>query len=58
MNKGLLITIEKKRNELIELALIKGLSSQAVLTVSQELDSLLNHYENQNEKENPLQKVK
>jgi hypothetical protein len=58
MSKGLLITIEKKRNELIELALIKGLSSQAVLTVSQELDSLLNHYENQNEKENPLQKVK
>jgi hypothetical protein len=58
MSKGLLITIEKKRNELIELALIKGLSSQAVLTVSQELDSLLNHYENQNKKENPLQKVK
>ncbi|WP_332697142.1 aspartyl-phosphate phosphatase Spo0E family protein [Halalkalibacter lacteus] len=56
MSEGLLTIIEQKRSELIELALIKGLSSQAVLTLSQELDSLLNHYENQNEKENQLQK--
>ncbi|WP_332633676.1 aspartyl-phosphate phosphatase Spo0E family protein [Halalkalibacter flavus] len=56
MSEGLLRTIEKKRNELIELALIKGLSSHAVLTVSQELDTLLNHYENANNKENHLQK--
>lgn len=56
MNERLLNIIEKKRKELIELALLKGLSSQAVLVVSQELDALLNHYNNLTEKENHLQK--
>ncbi|GAE24367.1 hypothetical protein JCM9140_284 [Halalkalibacter wakoensis JCM 9140] len=52
MSDRLLKIIETKRNELIELALLKGLSSPAVLVVSQELDTLLNHYENASEKEN------
>ncbi|MDT8862833.1 aspartyl-phosphate phosphatase Spo0E family protein [Alkalihalobacillus sp. MEB130] len=56
MSEGLRNLIEKKRIELIELALIKGLSSHAVLTVSQELDTLLNHYEIANNKENQLPK--
>jgi hypothetical protein len=56
MNERLLDIIEKKRTELIELALLKGLSSHAVLIMSQELDTLLNQYDHKTEKKNHLQK--
>ncbi|WP_100404385.1 aspartyl-phosphate phosphatase Spo0E family protein [Bacillus solitudinis] len=37
--------IEQKRDYLYKIALSKGLSSKAVLELSQELDKLLNEYE-------------
>jgi stage 0 sporulation regulatory protein len=40
----LLALIEKKRAELISVALTNGLSSNAAIRYSQELDHLLNQY--------------
>ncbi len=56
MSERLLDIIEIKRRELIELASLKGLSSQAVLALSQELDALLNHYNHMTTKENHFPK--
>ncbi|AYA75519.1 MULTISPECIES: aspartyl-phosphate phosphatase Spo0E family protein [Robertmurraya] len=39
-----LALIEKKRAELIEIAMISGLNSSTALHYSQELDNLLNEY--------------
>lgn len=45
MSKEQLITlIEKKREELIQIASKNGLSSNIAITHSQELDELLNEY--------------
>ncbi|WP_096199543.1 aspartyl-phosphate phosphatase Spo0E family protein [Bacillus sp. FJAT-45350] len=43
--KDLLNIIEKKRNELIHTGLLYGLNSSYALKQSQELDDLLNEYE-------------
>ncbi|UII57521.1 aspartyl-phosphate phosphatase Spo0E family protein [Cytobacillus spongiae] len=40
----LLALIEKKRAELIHIAMINGLSSTLAIKYSQELDTLLNEY--------------
>lgn len=45
MSKQELLTlIEKKRAELIQVAMKNGLSSSAAIRYSQELDNLLNEY--------------
>lgn len=51
--RTLLECIEKKRMELVKTGLTQGLTSKAVLIISQELDELLNQYNNG--KENHLQ---
>jgi Spo0E like sporulation regulatory protein len=44
LKQDLLSLIEKKRNELIQIALTNGLSSSLAIRYSQELDKLLNEY--------------
>ncbi|WML49180.1 aspartyl-phosphate phosphatase Spo0E family protein [Neobacillus sp. PS3-34] len=44
LKHDLLTLIEKKRAELIQVALINGLSSTVAIKYSQELDNLLNEY--------------
>lgn len=44
-NKDLLNLIEKKRLELIQVAMKNGLASSAAVRYSQELDHLLNEYQ-------------
>ncbi|MGD6803162.1 aspartyl-phosphate phosphatase Spo0E family protein [Rossellomorea vietnamensis] len=43
----LLDRIEKKRAQLIDIAAVNGLNSPLAIKYSQELDSLLNHYNRQ-----------
>jgi hypothetical protein len=43
-NKEMLMLIEKKRNELIEIVAKSGLNAAITIQLSQELDSLLNQY--------------
>jgi hypothetical protein len=43
----LLDRIEKKRTQLIDIAAVNGLNSPLAIKYSQELDSLLNHYNRQ-----------
>ncbi|WP_035179051.1 aspartyl-phosphate phosphatase Spo0E family protein [Alkalihalobacterium bogoriense] len=44
MDNKLLVAIEEKRTELIEIGLRHGLDSSLALKLSQELDKLLNRY--------------
>ncbi|KAB2337615.1 aspartyl-phosphate phosphatase Spo0E family protein [Cytobacillus depressus] len=43
-NKDLLLLIEQKRIELIQVAMKDGLASSTAIKFSQELDNLLNEY--------------
>lgn len=44
LKQDLLTVIEKKREELIEIAIVNGLSSSLAVRYSQELDKLINMY--------------
>jgi Spo0E like sporulation regulatory protein len=50
-NCEILTLIEKKRMELIEVVTKNGLNSTVAIQVSRELDSLLNMYNKQNDKQ-------
>ncbi|AEH48453.1 aspartyl-phosphate phosphatase Spo0E family protein [Parageobacillus thermoglucosidasius] len=50
-NNEILTLIEKKRTELIEVVAKNGLNSAVAIQVSRELDSLLNMYNKQKNKQ-------
>jgi len=51
LNNEILTLIEKKRTELMEVVAKNGLNSAVAIQVSRELDSLLNMYNQQNDKQ-------
>lgn len=51
LNSEILTLIEKKRMELMEVVAKNGLNSAIAIQVSRELDSLLNMYNQQNDKQ-------
>lgn len=48
MNKDLMLQIELLRNKMIEVAKNEGFTHNNTICLSQELDRLLNDYENRN----------
>ncbi|WP_058306957.1 aspartyl-phosphate phosphatase Spo0E family protein [Gracilibacillus massiliensis] len=53
---NLIIKIEKLRKEMTDVALKKGITSKESLHISQELDELLNDYEQYKHQENEKHK--